>query len=83
MVAAHELTHAFDSAGRLYNQDGKLEEWWTNATSEGFNKKASCIQKQYSGRSLHSSPPARGIEASIAYYVLDDKGERVYVNVSK
>ncbi|KAF7295323.1 Endothelin-converting enzyme 1 [Mycena indigotica] len=25
-VAAHELTHAFDSAGRLYNQDGKLSK---------------------------------------------------------
>ncbi|KAF8894469.1 hypothetical protein BD779DRAFT_1467099 [Infundibulicybe gibba] len=30
-VAAHELTHAFDSAGRLYNQNGKLEQWWTNS----------------------------------------------------
>jgi endothelin-converting enzyme len=40
--------HAFDSAGRLYNQEGKLEEWWTNATSEGFQEKQSCIEKQYS-----------------------------------
>jgi len=48
MVAAHELTHAFDSAGRLYNQDGKLEEWWTNATSTGFNKRQKCIAEQYS-----------------------------------
>jgi endothelin-converting enzyme len=47
-VAAHELTHAFDSAGRLYNQEGKLEEWWTNATSEGFDRKQECIVKQYS-----------------------------------
>ncbi|TFK55167.1 metalloprotease [Heliocybe sulcata] len=48
MVAAHELTHAFDSAGRLYNQEGKLEEWWTNATSAGFQAKQDCIVKQYS-----------------------------------
>ncbi|KAI0687125.1 metalloprotease [Cytidiella melzeri] len=47
-VAAHELTHAFDSAGRLYNQQGKLEEWWTNATSKGFNKLQTCIVDQYS-----------------------------------
>lgn len=47
-VAAHELTHAFDSAGRLYNQDGKLEQWWTNSTSEGFQKKQECIVNQYS-----------------------------------
>ncbi|KAI0035727.1 metalloprotease [Vararia minispora EC-137] len=48
MVASHELTHAFDSAGRMYNQDGKLEEWWTNQTSEGFKVRQQCIQDQYS-----------------------------------
>ncbi|KAJ7582630.1 hypothetical protein C8J56DRAFT_1055678 [Mycena floridula] len=47
-VAAHELTHAFDSTGRLYNQQGKLEQWWTNSTSEGFNKKQECIVNQFS-----------------------------------
>ncbi|KAI0831469.1 Metalloprotease [Trametes gibbosa] len=47
-VAAHELTHAFDSAGRLYNQNGKLEQWWTNKTSEGFNVRQKCIVDQYS-----------------------------------
>ena len=43
------LQHAFDSAGRLYNQRGKLEQWWTNATSAGFQKKQDCIVKQFSG----------------------------------
>ncbi|KAJ7632180.1 hypothetical protein FB45DRAFT_1057317 [Roridomyces roridus] len=47
-VAAHELTHAFDSAGRLYNQDGKLENWWTNSSNAGFQIKQECIEKQYS-----------------------------------
>ncbi|KAF4608964.1 hypothetical protein EYR40_001317 [Pleurotus pulmonarius] len=51
-VAAHELTHAFDSAGRLYNQNGKLEEWWTNSTSKGFQTKQDCIVKQYSEYSI-------------------------------
>ncbi|KDN51555.1 hypothetical protein RSAG8_00100, partial [Rhizoctonia solani AG-8 WAC10335] len=47
-VAAHELTHAFDSSGRLYNQNGKLEEWWTNKTSNQFDERAACYSKQYS-----------------------------------
>ncbi|KAI0306551.1 Metalloprotease [Multifurca ochricompacta] len=47
-VASHELTHAFDSAGRLYNQEGKLEEWWTNATSERFKERQDCLERQYS-----------------------------------
>jgi endothelin-converting enzyme len=41
--------HAFDSAGRLYNQDGKLEEWWTNSTTEAFKSHQKCIVDQYSG----------------------------------
>ncbi|KAG6886039.1 hypothetical protein C0993_005223 [Termitomyces sp. T159_Od127] len=51
-VASHELTHAFDSAGRLYNQDGKLEEWWTNSTSEGFRVKQKCIVDQFSAYTI-------------------------------
>lgn len=35
----------------MYNQEGKLEEWWTNTTSAGFQKKLDCIVKQYSGES--------------------------------
>ncbi|KAJ4467451.1 hypothetical protein C8J55DRAFT_229721 [Lentinula edodes] len=51
-VASHELTHAFDSAGRLYNQQGKLEQWWTNATSAGFQSKLDCIIEQFSAYSI-------------------------------
>ncbi|KAI0636818.1 Metalloprotease [Trametes polyzona] len=51
-VAAHELTHAFDSAGRLFNQKGKLEQWWTNKTSEGYNKRQKCIVDQYSNYTI-------------------------------
>ncbi|KAE9406756.1 zincin [Gymnopus androsaceus JB14] len=51
-VASHELTHAFDSAGRLYNQEGKLEQWWTNSTSEGFQVKQDCIIEQFSGYAI-------------------------------
>ncbi|KAL0063326.1 hypothetical protein AAF712_009821 [Marasmius tenuissimus] len=46
------LQHAFDSAGRLYNQEGKLEQWWTNSTTEGFEEKQDCIVKQYSEYSI-------------------------------
>ncbi|KAF9233936.1 hypothetical protein BU15DRAFT_90170 [Melanogaster broomeanus] len=48
MVAAHELTHAFDSSGRLYNQQGKLEEWWTRQTSDSYQIRQDCIVEQYS-----------------------------------
>lgn len=40
--------HAFDSSGRLFNQHGKLETWWSNATSEKFNERQECLAQQYS-----------------------------------
>ncbi|KAJ7771710.1 hypothetical protein B0H16DRAFT_1514445 [Mycena metata] len=62
MVAAHELTHAFDSAGRLYNQDGKLENWWTNASNAGFQLKQECIEAQYSA---YTVPDGKGGEIHV------------------
>jgi len=59
MVAAHELTHAFDSAGRMYNQNGKLEEWWTNKTSEAFDERKTCLSEQYSKYSVDDGKGGR------------------------
>lgn len=51
-VAAHELTHAFDSNGRMYNPEGKLEEWWTNSTSKEFNIRQKCLVDQFSAYTI-------------------------------
>lgn len=48
MVTGHELTHSLDSQGRDYTGTGKLEDWWTPATSAAFQKRVDCIINQYS-----------------------------------
>jgi len=94
-IAAHELTvclpslgpwrvslnlqHAFDSNGRMFNQKGKLDEWWTNSTSENFNVIQKCISKQYSCRSLGKIGANRLIYR-IAYTIDDGKGNQIPVN---
>ncbi|KAI9476258.1 MAG: hypothetical protein EXX96DRAFT_487084 [Benjaminiella poitrasii] len=47
-VIGHEITHAFDNSGRLYDGQGRLDLWWTNATSEAFEDKSQCFINQYS-----------------------------------
>ena len=37
-IIAHEITHAFDNRGRLYDKNGVLTNWWTDKESEEFNK---------------------------------------------
>ncbi|KAI6127044.1 hypothetical protein F5141DRAFT_1249521 [Pisolithus sp. B1] len=48
MVAMHKLMHAFNSASHLYNQQGKLEEWWTRQTGDMYQIRQDCIIMQYS-----------------------------------
>ncbi|TLD25650.1 hypothetical protein PspLS_06072 [Pyricularia sp. CBS 133598] len=47
-VAGHELSHAFDNNGRLYDLNGYLKDWWSNKTIEEFKKRADCFVKEYS-----------------------------------
>jgi len=48
IVMSHEGYHGFDDQGRLYNGDGKLENWWTKAVAEQFQEHATCLSNQYS-----------------------------------
>ncbi|KAI8889923.1 zincin [Backusella circina FSU 941] len=47
-VIGHELSHAFDNSGRKYDGHGYLVDWWTNTTSQEFDKKTTCFIDQYS-----------------------------------
>ncbi|CAG8439767.1 12094_t:CDS:10 [Ambispora leptoticha] len=53
VVIGHELTHAFDSSGRQYDEKGRLTQWWSNATIEAFNNQTQCFVKQYSNYTIN------------------------------
>ncbi|ROW15879.1 hypothetical protein VPNG_02636 [Cytospora leucostoma] len=46
-VAGHELSHAFDSSGRHYDQNGNYTDWWDEDTVKAFKKKTDCFVEQY------------------------------------
>jgi endothelin-converting enzyme len=46
-VSGHELSHAFDSSGRHYDQNGNYTGWWDNSTIQAFKGKAQCFVDQY------------------------------------
>lgn len=46
-VAGHELSHAFDSTGRHYDQNGNYTDWWSESTIKAFKEKTECFVSQY------------------------------------
>lgn len=54
-VAGHELSHAFDSTGRHYDQNGNYTDWWTDKTVASFKGKAECFVNQYSNFTVEGS----------------------------
>lgn len=51
-VAGHELSHAFDSSGRNYDQNGNYTDWWDNSTIKAFKEKTDCFVEQYSNYTI-------------------------------
>jgi endothelin-converting enzyme/putative endopeptidase len=46
-VVGHELTHGFDDEGRQFDADGNLRDWWSQSVSAEFDRRASCVEKQF------------------------------------
>ncbi|CAO1625974.1 unnamed protein product [Parajaminaea phylloscopi] len=51
-VSGHELSHAFDPTGRLYDEDGYLRDWWSEDTAREFTKRQNCLEHQYGNLTL-------------------------------
>ncbi|KAG4034700.1 hypothetical protein MFRU_002g00540 [Monilinia fructicola] len=54
-VSGHELSHAFDSTGRHYDQNGNYTDWWTPSTVAAFQERAQCFIEQYGNYSIPGS----------------------------
>jgi endothelin-converting enzyme/putative endopeptidase len=49
---AHDMTHAFDATGALYDAMGHSHTWWTNAEQQAFQQRAQCLIDQYEGYAI-------------------------------
>ncbi|MGX7109290.1 M13 family metallopeptidase [Facklamia miroungae] len=48
-VIAHEISHAFDNNGAKIDENGNLNNWWTDQDFEAFNQKAQAVVEQWEG----------------------------------
>ena len=46
-IIGHEISHAFDNTGALYDSDGNLNNWWSEGEYKQFKEKAFKIAQFY------------------------------------
>jgi len=46
---AHDLTHALDAGGALFDPKGRPLPWWTDADRSRFQARAACVADEYAG----------------------------------
>jgi len=46
-IIGHEVTHGFDNMGRRFDMNGNMLDWWSNKSSEVFEKRSQCFIEQY------------------------------------
>ena len=47
MVIAHEISHAFDAEGSLFDETGALRNWWTDADQAAFERRIGKLVTYY------------------------------------
>jgi len=46
-ILACQVAFAINTYGRLYNENGQLGDWWTNATEAEYKRRSQCFLDQY------------------------------------
>lgn len=48
-IIGHEISHSFDDQGALFDETGRLENWWTKEDFAHFTESAQRLVSQYNG----------------------------------
>ena len=51
-VIGHEITHAFDTNGAEYDENGNHNNWWTQADRDAFTAKAEKVKEYYNNMEI-------------------------------
>lgn len=60
IIVAHEMSHAFDTSGRQYDEHGNLRNWWTEEDYIKFHERAQKLVDYYNGFEPISGYPING-----------------------
>ncbi|SET51581.1 M13 family metallopeptidase [Lacrimispora sphenoides] len=61
-VIAHEVSHAFDSSGSLYDENGNYHVWWTSEDRAKFEQLADQVVAYYDGQEGYKGRHVNGAQ---------------------
>jgi putative endopeptidase len=82
VVIGHEMTHGFDDQGRQFDKNGNLNDWWTAADAEAFNKRADVLVEQFNAIEVLPGMNADG-RFTLGENIADQGGLRVAYTAMK
>ena len=76
VVIGHEMTHGFDDQGRLFDKEGNMNNWWSDADAEAFKAKAAGLVEQFNQVEIQPGLYANGA-ATLGENIADQGGLRI------
>ncbi|HEU0310567.1 MAG TPA: M13 family metallopeptidase [Sphingomicrobium sp.] len=59
-VIGHEISHHFDDQGAKYDENGRLNEWWTEADKKAFEAAGKALIAQYDAYEIFPGASVKG-----------------------
>jgi len=76
VVISHEMTHGFDDQGRLFDKEGNMNNWWTEADAAAFTAKTKGLVSQFDAVEILPGVMANGA-ATLGENIADQGGLRI------
>ena len=76
VVISHEMTHGFDDQGRLFDKEGNMNNWWTEADAAAFAAKTAKLVEQFNQIEILPGLFANGA-ATLGENIADQGGLRI------
>lgn len=54
-MIAHEISHAFDTNGASFDENGSLKDWWTESDYAAFKEKTQKVIDQFDGQDSYGA----------------------------
>lgn len=59
-IIGHEISHAFDSKGSQFDQEGNFKDWWTKKDKKKFDEKIEKVRSYFNGISIYGDKKLDG-----------------------